>query len=404
MKKIYLLILAMLVSLLSIVGMGSTASADTEVNGRPNPSGVIYNPRMVPCHTGGYGIQALYVYNSDVGNDFSSKAADIRLAMRQANGMLYDQSGSTRQYKFVTSTDCNLSVQVVGATGAKLSSGLSPSDYRNMGFAARDRVYLVFLDNPRMTGVCGITPIDSIGSPGQQTIRGPWKSRYNPDNSGPVWPSVMPDDTSECQNGETVAHEIFHAIGAVSPQAPHYDGTGHSNEWNDLMDSNDTLIYPFPCDTPDTQPLPIDCNKNDYFNVNPPTGNYLKTNWNTADSAFLWGGGPTDTINQAPWSAPSNLTISAAGAGCPSFSHSVLVGWTAPPTPPGGELAGYRVDLLDNNTSVLVDRKYVLHNATLSVSFLNPGRGKTYKAKVYAVNSLGSEVAESTTVFIPTGC
>lgn len=45
-------------------------------------------------------------------------------------------------------------------------------------------------------------------------------------------------------------------------------------------------VMSFPCASPAQEHL-IDCNGDDYFNVNPPIGSYLADHWNVADSMFL---------------------------------------------------------------------------------------------------------------------
>lgn len=50
----------------------------------------------------------------------------------------------------------------------------------------------------------------------------------------------------------------------------------------------------------------LDCGDNDYFNTNPPSGNYLATHWNTANSSFLQ---PDDAPRPAQLSLTGAATI-----------------------------------------------------------------------------------------------
>ena len=84
-------------------------------------------------------------------------------------------------------------------------------------------------------------------------------------------------------------HEIFHNLGAVQRDAPHPSAAWHCTDEADVMcyddDASGPIVMTAVC-PPEHEAL-LDCGDNDYFNTNPPAGNYLATHWNTANSSFL---------------------------------------------------------------------------------------------------------------------
>jgi FG-GAP-like repeat len=140
---------------------------------------------------------------------------------------------------------------------------------------------------------------------------------FAPDNGslygegGPVYPDLTKSrqnanavntGTAIIYNGlsswfrHVTIHELMHAMGAsqgrdVNPLAPYSDFSNH------CYDGQDALCYAAAGDaycstaggygTPTT--VPIDCNKNTYFNAAPPGGSWLASYWNIAsvENPFL---------------------------------------------------------------------------------------------------------------------
>jgi hypothetical protein len=98
---------------------------------------------------------------------------------------------------------------------------------------------------------------------------------------------------------EFALHELTHTLGAVGPGAPHTSGAGHCNDENDILCYADggptnSLFTSPACDGASAPADPYgpalqawDCNKDDYFSLNPSPGSYLGVNWNIANSDFL---------------------------------------------------------------------------------------------------------------------
>lgn len=90
-------------------------------------------------------------------------------------------------------------------------------------------------------------------------------------------------------------HEGGHTLGAVQNNSPNTSGSAHCNDGWDIMCYQDG--GPTACTGTDFQcgdtcvqyssrdgraKFPYDCGQDDYFGIDPSTGNYLATNWNIA--------------------------------------------------------------------------------------------------------------------------
>ena len=95
----------------------------------------------------------------------------------------------------------------------------------------------------------------------------------------------------QCWGEREVAHEIVHLMGGVSPNAPHgYGRFGHCFDEYDAMcydDGSAPVVIQYDC--PQSGELLLDCNGDDYYNVNPPPDSWLAANpdANRAYSEFL---------------------------------------------------------------------------------------------------------------------
>jgi hypothetical protein len=181
--------------------------------------------------------------------------------------------------------------------------------------SAASRKYVLFVD----TGYyCGLGTLDIDDRPGVM----------NASNSGPSWARV----DNGCWTAATAAHEIFHMLGAVQKSAPHYDNTGHCTDDHDLMcyqGRGGKKIY-IRCRSIGEENR-LDCGKDDYFNTAPRSGTYLTRHWNTANSSFLYGGGPARPAPPGPLRAVTATMTTRTSA---------EVRWTAPH---GSRVTGYSI-------------------------------------------------------------
>lgn len=92
---------------------------------------------------------------------------------------------------------------------------------------------------------------------------------------------------------KTAMHELGHVMGAVQKSAPRHDGQNpwHPRDEHDRMAYGSNTFVASGC-TDSTLERRFDCNKNDYFDLNPGAGTYLSTHWDIAANKFLVGGGP----------------------------------------------------------------------------------------------------------------
>jgi hypothetical protein len=91
------------------------------------------------------------------------------------------------------------------------------------------------------------------------------------------------------QDPVNIAHELAHSLGAVQNSAPNSNGAFHCLDGYDIICHNDDEPgFDTVCEDLDDRFF-LDCGKNDYFNTDPSTSNYLYTHWNIANSRFLGG-------------------------------------------------------------------------------------------------------------------
>jgi hypothetical protein len=254
------------------------------------------DPAAVRCYgdgTSGDRIQTIYARALDVPDRYESVVTALREWMAEADQAVWTSAGQTgggKRLRFVTDGDCELDVARVTLTPLGDDSfGQTRTELVAQGFTRTDRKYLVWVD--AAVGICGLGEVYGDTRPGQD----------NRNNRGPSYARV---DAPCWQYAEL--HEIFHNLGAVQRDAPHRSAAWHCTDEADVMcyddDASGPTVMTTVC-TPEHEAL-LDCGDDDYFSTNPPTGNYLATHWNTANSSFL----QNDT---APRSALLSLTGAA---------------------------------------------------------------------------------------------
>ena len=229
-------------------------------------------------------VQAVYARASDRPDRFAQYLPSIQQWAAETDAVFNASAGrvgSTRHIRFVTDTRCQLVVNnvVLSPTGDdNLNNTIA--EMAAQGYNRSDRKYLVWMDSSELCGIATYYDDDR-----------PTADNFNNGRSG--IPGSVARIDSGCwglaSRGQSVeAHELMHTLGAVVATAPNSTVNGHCNDTDDRMcyaDGSPLLVLRAVCGA-DQEAL-FDCNHDDYFNTNPPTGNYLATHWNTANNTFL---------------------------------------------------------------------------------------------------------------------
>lgn len=273
----------------TVGGVGSPATAA--------PGGKAGAPPVtcVDDGTSGHRIQWLYAYEPGTSR-FAEREADIRAAAWVVEQNVNDSArrdGAERRLRYHTTKtrygDCHITIQQVQVPTGQTNVGVWKETLRSLGYASGNRIYMVVSENFR--GCAGVDN-DSVGNDSRP-------STDNLYNQRAIWATFEP----ACLNGHTVTHEFAHALGGVLPGAPNFVQGGHCS------DANETLCQ---VDTPTACPDPLavrllDCNRDDYFAVN-PQGPYLPTHFNAAlHSLYLQPGASVPPMTTIPPVAPQNL-------------------------------------------------------------------------------------------------
>ncbi|HTJ33154.1 MAG TPA: ricin-type beta-trefoil lectin domain protein [Dactylosporangium sp.] len=235
----------------------------------------------------GYRVQVLYIHGSGNADRYSQYLASIRTWTSGVDDIYSAsaaQTGGVRHIRFVTDGSCQISVTDVAIANSALGDfGNSVNAIKALGYNRSDRKYLMYVD---ATALCGVAYVTLDDQPGQN----------NANNSGASFSRV----DSGCWGSGPAAHELTHAMGAVMSSSPNHTNYGHCTDDYDIMCYNDGpgTVLRIVCGD-QAQDNRLDCNKDDYFNTNPPAGSYLATHWNTANNRFLLtsggGGGGSHT-------------------------------------------------------------------------------------------------------------
>jgi hypothetical protein len=281
-----------------------------------NPGADPFAPMCTGTGSDGYRVNMIYVYDETLGSDLDAVAPTLRRMATEADRTIYLKSiqdgGTTRRVRFgteATPTGCQIKITPVAVDHAFFTeenlSGLMRS-LRAVGLVGMDvsatggQIQAVMLDNRATpSGICGWAPVYEDERP------------VNNLNAAPV--QKVLEITAQCWSPTAMTHELVHALGAISTNAPNTSGAGHCNDGPDIMCYNDggpTATQRKVCTATVYRARLLDCNGDDYFNTAPLAGTYLATHWNTASSPWLnvtsafTTAEPTMRVVSAPSSAP----------------------------------------------------------------------------------------------------
>ncbi|MFJ1763058.1 ricin-type beta-trefoil lectin domain protein [Amycolatopsis sp. NPDC088138] len=278
------------------------------------PSTTIAAPKSTVCDgdgTSGKRVQALYVRGNGQADRYSQFVAQFQTFTSQIDDAFVEAAsrlgGGVRHLRYVTDSSCRATVaNVTIAQGDMATVDTITNAIKAQGYNRADRKYIVWYDKDG----CGL----AFGNGGNDS-----PGASNPYNAGPHYATVG----TGCWSWQATGHELLHTLGAVQGSAPHSTPYGHCWDDEDIMCYDDGGIPNPPgglvkvCPgAPENQ---IDCLGDDYFNTNPPSGSYLATHWNVANSAYLI---TTGTAN------PSGA-ITGIGGKCVDVSASGTANGTA---------------------------------------------------------------------------
>jgi hypothetical protein len=261
----------------------------------------------------GHRVQAVYVRSAGDPDRFAERHAAMVSAMADAAGIVRAsaaQQSADMTIRYVHDSGCTPAfIGAVVSAAAMADFDRMIEELRAQGLTSTQRTWLLFAESDVECGVAQRWPDNA---PGQ-------------DNAlyGDV--SLFARVDRGCISPVTVAHELFHAFGAVHEAAPHSNGYGHCNDGQDVMCYAEAGAAYRDDVCPGNDRTQLDCGHDTYFHPNPPAESYLANHWNTADSPFLAGGG--DAGGGGPVTPPP------AGPANDAFAAAVALGETGGPVP-----------------------------------------------------------------------
>jgi len=259
-----------------VTAAGTSTGPGTAQSGNPGP----------PCYDDGQSgdrVQAIYAHAADVTDRFGSLAPSIRQWAADADAVFNRsaaETGGVRHVRYVTDSSCQIVVlDVQLSTTGDDSMGNTVQELQAKGYSRSDRKYLVWMD---ATVYCGIAQVYGDDSAAQT----------NSSNGASGVPGEVARVDSGCwglnsSNQSIEAHELMHTLGGVQTSAPHATKYSHCWDESDRMCYDDGSGATMQQICPTSHENTFDCNHDDYFSTNPPTGSYLATHWNIANSSFL---------------------------------------------------------------------------------------------------------------------
>ncbi|MEH1125314.1 RICIN domain-containing protein [Micromonospora sp. CPCC 206061] len=345
---------ASLAAMVSTVGGGASPAAAA-------PGGLAGAPPVscVDDGTSGHRIQWLYAYEPGTSR-FAEREAGIRAAAWVVERNVNDSArrdGAERRLRYHTSRnrygECHVTIQQVQIPTGMTNTGVWKETLRSLGYAAGNRIYMVVSENFRS---CAGVDNDNVGNDSTPSTNNLYNQRA-------IWATFEP----ACFNGHTVTHEFAHALGGVLPNAPNFVGGGHCSDGNETLCQVDA---PTACPDPLAVRL-LDCNRDDYFAVN-PQGSYLPTHFNAAlHSLYLQHGASVPAMTTIPPLAPQNLRATDVEG------SSIALSFLPSISPTGGSFSE-DFQLLRDGAVVATIPAW---RPTVRVTGLSPGSTATYTVR-----------------------
>jgi sugar lactone lactonase YvrE len=266
------------------------------------------------CRSEGPRIVVVYTHRSSDGTP--TPTSTLRSIVKRMNWKISDQSSQSSAGKRVIkmAVDCSggqinvYNVATANNNFANLSAAVASALLGEPAGEGAIR-YLIFdhaanEEGSSAVGIAGPTTNESI------------KDHFN-DNAYLTKYALIYNATSVWENHTTV-HELMHSLGASQGQvAPAHPNAPYSTPGHHCEDGLDVLCYPDGTggyfrdycpyyagyETPTT--VPIDCNKDTYFNAAPPAESWLAEYWNVA--------GPEDWFLTAPPTATTEAATEVKG-------------------------------------------------------------------------------------------
>ena len=329
-------------------------------------------------------VQAVYAYSNHGSSNYTSVAPYIRYWAAVADDSINQSAardGGVRHVRWVTTSDCQLKVMEVALTPAGMASlSGTVAEFRSLDLERADRKYVVWADAYVYCGVANVSPDDS---PSQDNI-----------NNGPGRPGMIARIDRGCWGRSTTpleVHELVHTLGGVQTSAPNGAGLYHCADEADVMCydddgtadgyvSKDGGLAPLRTVCPAANERLLDCNGDDYFNVNPEQDGWLAKHWNVANSSFLTPDGPAAEADRtAPRpTAPRPMVVGRLGS-----EVSVRLTWTSEAI----DVAGYWLWMkVDRGSWRYVERP----DLWAGKADVQVRRGHRYRFLVHAFDSAGN--------------
>lgn len=259
-------------------------------------------PRCIGNGVSGSRVQSVFVNRSGYVSRFSKFQTVLERSTFLTTGIFERSSRGQRTVRWVHDSQCRPVIWQVDVPAAHTYDLVSLRRYlqrTDPRFRSKKRVYSLWVDattSPRWSGLGG------------DRWSATWSSSF-----GFIWVDT---------------HELVHALGAVSPGAPHATGKGHCYDAYDVMCYSDggvawrkTIVCPAR-----QASYRLDCGQDDYFAVDPRGNSWLARNpgANVANSRFLAAVGPRLLLAEPP--APTQVRrnqTSVDWLAVPGVTHDV---------------------------------------------------------------------------------